>query len=223
MTNIVACYYKDINSSFSRESKELIKLWQKSWANNGWETIILNEKDVFLSPYYDENLWNNTNLVINSNPTCPLYIKACYERWFAYSVLTRENNVIHWADYDVINYGYHYSQINFSEPCRFDPSFCCGVINKETSTKLINNIIKYAKAPEQEFKDLKLTENNDMWLLDRLKVLPLKMICSNPCSDPDYKSANLVHFHGGVSSCIRETDLKNKTRKQIIEIMRPIT
>lgn len=225
MTNIVACFFKDLHTQFSASSKELISTWAKSWSDRGWEAIVLGEADAINHPKYDNSLWNDrSNLVYGCNPSDPQYIKTCYERWFAYDNLVQTHSLIHWADYDVINYSYYDKNLNTNNPCRFDPSYCCGILDKTKSSMIVNSIIKYANSTPEQFSNLKLPNNNDMHLLHRLQILKLTHICANPLNNRiNYDSSSLVHFHGGLmDKYINGIDLKNKTRLQIIESLRPL-
>lgn len=219
----VFCCFTNLYNRFALESMELISLWEKSWSDHGWNTVVLTRSDAMKHPLYTERLWDTeTNIMYNSNPKCPHYTRTCYERWFAYSVAAETHNIIHWADYDVINYGYKANEA-IDEACKFDPSYCCGVLTKGKSEELIANIINYAFMDKQEFDKLNLTHNNDMCLLDKLKMLPLHHICSNPINfRVDFRQAKLTHFHGGVSANLpEELGLKTKTRLEVVQALRP--
>lgn len=220
---MVFCCYTDLKNKFSKESKELISLWQKSWFDHGWNPIILSRSDAQEHADYTDELWgDNSNIMRNSNPSCPFYTRTCYERWFAYASQANKYDIIHWADYDVINYDYSADEA-LVEDCKFDPSYCCGILTKEKAQELIGNIIKYAFADFETFNSLNLPHNNDMFLLDRLKILPLNHICSNPADKKrDYCLAKLTHFHGGSASNFpKELELDKKTRLEIVQILRP--
>ena len=218
----VFCYYTDLQTKFASESQELIPLWSKSWFDHGWEPIVLSKLDAIKHPAYDNKLWNNnSNLIRNSNPASPTYIQACYERWFAYNMACSNDYNIHWADYDVINYNYNVDEA-VGVYCKFDPSYCCGVLTKSKSDEIIDNIVKYAFVDEQTFDKLSLTNNNDMCLLDKLNILPLNPICADPTNTRvNYMQSQLVHFHGGVNNpLLIASQSKPLTRLEIINTLR---
>jgi hypothetical protein len=73
MTNIVACFFKDLHTQFSASSKALISTWAKSWSDRGWETIVLGEADAINHPKYDNNLWHDrSNLIYGCKTSKPL-------------------------------------------------------------------------------------------------------------------------------------------------------
>lgn len=224
MKNTVLCYFKNLNNQFSDQSKKLISLWHRSWKEHGWNPVVLQKEDSQQNIKYDIKLWSNrSNLIKNSNPPCPFYIQACYERWFAYDDFITRYGICHWADYDVINYSYNYDRTIIDESCKFDPTHSCGILRPTESNKIIDNILKYAYCDVLEFENLEIKDNNDMNLLAKLNILPLRFICSAPlCNRINYHKANLVHFHGGLKNkTIDNINLHNKTRIEIIESLRP--
>ena len=221
----VFCYFTEINDclpDFSRQSKELISLWRESWSDHGWNPVVLDKSDAAKHPLYTNQLWNpDSNLVRNSLPAgVPSYIKACYERWFAYATAAQAEDFIHWADYDVINYGYTAFDL-ISDPCRFDNCFCSGVLNTKKANQILDLIVKYAFVGHATFDALNLKYNNDAWLLCNFSVLPIVRICSDPTVRHkqviNWKDYKLTHFHGG----IRHTVAKRSTRLEAIAQLRP--
>ena len=221
MNNVVCCYFAELeNNKFSIESKEIIPIWQKSWRDKGWETLILNESHAICNPLYNDEIFTVESNLFKSYKHVSPYLKTCYQRWFAYSTAANEYDKIHWADYDVINYNY-FPDFDISLNLIFDPSYCCGNMDKDKFLNMLEFFIFNAYIDEKSYSEYNLTDNNDMYLLDRFQFLPINRICSDPCGGPaSYHDAKLVHFHGGIKYRMPELKLVNKTRLEIINEMR---
>lgn len=222
MNNIVCCYFSElINNEFSIESKQLIPIWEKSWQDKGWQTLVLNESHAKSNELYDEKIFTLECNFFKSHKHVSEYLKTCYQRWFAYSTIANQHDQIHWADYDVINYNYFphdYMPVNVI----FDPSYCCGKIDKDMFVRILQSFINNAYIDDDHYSSYNLTDNNDMCLLDHMRMLPLRRICSDPCGGlPAPNNAKLVHFHGGIKYRMPELKLNDKTRIEIIKEIRP--
>lgn len=113
---IAATLYEKIKGKNSKEhrfQKEILNLWKKSWRNNGFQTIVLTEKDFSNSDAYKDfcyrmevvnkeiykqlqpNIFKNRDFLWN-------YSISCWKRWFLFSELNLEEP-FYCGDYDVIN------------------------------------------------------------------------------------------------------------------------
>lgn len=115
-------YYEDINF---KKQDELLKLWKKSWSNNGFEPIVLSREDAKKSNFYEEFVSKISSLVfeIQGIPLRP-YGLSCFLRWLAYST---QDEVCSFAvsDYDIINR--QFSPVELNEPTNklsFMDNFC---------------------------------------------------------------------------------------------------
>jgi hypothetical protein len=117
-------YYDNINFF---NQKELIGLWEKSWNNNGFETIVLSKEDAKKHEYYDEFVYelNRMHNTIKNKPLAE-YGLSCYLRWLAYS--NQNDELFYTSDYDVINLSLKPEQpiedIHFMD--RYCPCFVSG-------------------------------------------------------------------------------------------------
>lgn len=221
--NVVCCYFTEIaNSPFSAESKQLIPLWHKSWSALGWNPIVLNESHALANPLYNDKIFEPSSNLFKGCSNCLIYLKTCYQRWFAYSSMANQYANIHWADYDVMNYSYRANE-QIAENVSFDYSYCAGKANQATLNSLLRSIIDNAFAPEENYQSYNLKDNNDMFLLNHLQSFPVRRICSDPCGGlPVYSEAALVHFHGGIVHRMPQLQLSGKTRVEIIDTLRKV-
>lgn len=96
-------YYEEINFP---QQKEMLELWNKSWSQMGFETIILGEEDAKKSPDYDlfvgkmQFIFNE----ITGQELSP-YGLSCFVRWLTYSTVENKQEKFLVSDYDVINSG----------------------------------------------------------------------------------------------------------------------
>lgn len=93
-------YYEDINF---KEQDGMIQLWKQSWENNGFEAIVLSEKDAISHPYYNTFVTGLKDIHKNiAGKDIRPYGLSCYVRWLAYASLNIEESFLV-SDYDVIN------------------------------------------------------------------------------------------------------------------------
>jgi len=81
-----------------REALPLLDLWRQRWTAEGWNPVILSEREARQHPYFAELATAFSNLpTVNA----PGYELACYLRWLAMAVVGGG-----WmSDYDVMPYG----------------------------------------------------------------------------------------------------------------------
>ena len=96
-------YYEEINFS---QQKEMLELWSKSWAQMGFETIVLGEEDAKKSPDYDLFV-AKMQFIFNeiTGQELSSYGLSCFVRWLAYSTVENKQEKFLVSDYDVINSG----------------------------------------------------------------------------------------------------------------------
>ncbi len=68
------------NKEFAEDYIDLVKLWEESWALQGWRTAVLTDEDAMKHPLYLENIDAIQNLPTLNNKN---YELSCYLRWFA--------------------------------------------------------------------------------------------------------------------------------------------
>jgi len=115
--NVISYFNLIAGSKFSAESQELIDIWKKSWQKHGWNTILLDESHAKNNPLFDELDLNSSeaNFYRTIHPSMWKYHRSCYCRLLAYCQYVRENGVVLYADYDVINYGFSPNILNLAK------------------------------------------------------------------------------------------------------------
>lgn len=242
--NIIKCFYEPILTNykvdeFSKDSLELIKLWEKSWSNNGWTPVVLGLKDSKLNPLYKEiNLKDYTSNLYKYSINDSKYLELCYSRWFAYGL-----NDGAWSDYDVINYGFtpddmksiiendpqfldHIGSCGFASKMGYD-YIINGFIDVYNSEEVVNNIIKHLLKNNQE------SDISDM-IINRTPGKDIKFpnktskICASIYNgkadkyslNKDWETSPLVHYHNGLWNTFDKG--KYLTRSNFIKKQRPI-
>lgn len=102
----VYTYYDHVPGLWSHDSQvKLLDVWQRSWANAGWNPVVLNEDFVRSNPRYDffkYHFWNKPTTYGHD------YCGACFMRWLA--VAQAGGGML--TDYDVINYGFEPREVS---------------------------------------------------------------------------------------------------------------
>lgn len=93
----VYTYYEPV-AGWPREG--VMDLWQSTWADHGWEPVILSRKDAEQHPQHDAFM-----SVVSTLPTVNdrRYEDECYRRHLAYQRVAGDGSVF--TDYDVLNLG----------------------------------------------------------------------------------------------------------------------
>jgi hypothetical protein len=235
MNTNITCFYQPIIldskvTDFSKDSLELIKLWKKSWINNGWNPIVSSLEDAKKHPRYSEiDLTDYSSNLYKHSINGSSYLELCYSRWFAYAY-----HGGFWSDYDVINYGF--TPENAEHLFQYDPVFIdnigsCGFATARGHSIIIEGFIS-------AFKDHGIIENilllqkkhkqtkdiSDMHINRRDKSqinFPTNnSLCCDNFSNSNWRNSNLVHYHNGLWNYFENH--QSKTRSEFIKIERPI-
>ena len=144
MKNKIYTYFEELGEE---DQTEILNLWKQSWEQNGFEAIILNQRDAERSPYYNEFKQSVERIHIDiSGSRLSQYGLSCYLRWLAYSTQD-ESESFFVSDYDVVN---RYLSINdIKEPTdkitfldRYCPCFALGT--KEQFLSFCKDIVLYS-------------------------------------------------------------------------------
>lgn len=135
-------YYENINF---KNQYELIYFWGKSWKDNGFEPLVLTEKDAQKSDFYGEFVEKISKLheEIAGKPLSK-YGLSCWLRWLAYSTRTEEKFFV--SDYDVINHSF--SPIEPENTLHLIDD-CCPCIASGTPSQFLNLCKKFINITEQ--------------------------------------------------------------------------
>ena len=200
----VVCFYENVipRRLISNESDKLVELWETSWAQWGWNPIIVGLKEAKQHPMYD--IFNDTSSPLYTySINNPRHLRLCYLRWLAY----HSYGCTTWADLDVMNYGVTPDMMPklSNLPICFSKSGCCGHSNKEGYTKIINNLARFIDEKTMQAFMEKNENTSDMMISARTRpeFFPpeYKNNLENKLSCVDfYREGNylLVHYHGGL-------------------------
>ena len=59
--NVISYFNPIVGDKFSKESGELVSIWEHSWSQQGWNPIILNETWAQKNYLYHKLSFNNSN------------------------------------------------------------------------------------------------------------------------------------------------------------------
>ena len=207
--NTISYYQLIPNLPFSKQSEELIPLYKQSWQNHGWTPIILNEEYSKRNELFHKLDLDNpdANFYQTINPLMWEYHRSCYCRLLAYCQYVRENGATLYSDYDVMNYGFTPSILNFAK----ENSYFCGeravvYLGKEGAEQIENAMIKFSS---EEFKGNE--SSADVYVMERYTNIFTPVLTNYETNErakhPYYyvahpfdhgeNSAPLIHYHGG--------------------------
>ena len=236
----VICYYQQFETKFSKDSEQFLELWKKSWRSNGWNPVILGEKDAMLNPLYVKIDINNpdANFYKTDNSNWK-YHRSCYLRLLAYCQYVRNNNVTLYADYDVINYNFTPDILNYMEEDSVLKGERCAVyLGNPGVTDIEQAIDGFDKNPGEISKSWRdKNASSDMHVISRFtkvfKTITCNLItkerseknrtyyCQNAGID-GYLESSLVHFDGGVYGRNIPEEYKKLSRSELVYKLRPV-
>lgn len=183
ISNSVYCYYTP--SGLPGQS-DLLALWVKTWARQGWSTVILNETIAKLHPRYAE-----LKEAIPKLPKPSWYYKdltmACFIRYAAMAVVGGGLMV----DYDVMNRSFkpeHFTRRDFHLQLNRSAGEVFG--SKDDFERIVELVAHYPPSMLKNHNGLVLA--SDMYILMSLG-LPRSMV-SRVFLDQGWENSPLVHF-----------------------------
>lgn len=229
----ITCFYEPLIvnnklTDFSRDCHVLIKAWEKSWSDHGWNPIVTSSVDAKKHHRYDEiDLKNYSSNLYKYSVNGPEYLELCYSRWFAYGI---HNGA--WSDYDVINYGFtpeDAESLSHKEPVFFDSIGSCGFSTIKGHDLIIDGIIMAYQEDTitnnlllLQQKHNQTQEISDMHI-NRRQHSPISFLnnlCEDDFSNDEWRKSTLVHYHNGLWNYF---DIKQyQTRIKFIQTERPI-
>lgn len=236
----VICYYKQFESEFSKDSKRFLEVWQRSWKNNGWNAIVLCERDAKQNPLCGQIDIDNpdANFYKTDNSNW-MYHRSCYLRLLAYCQYVRMNGATLYADYDVINYSFTPDVLNFmSEDSVLKGERCAVYLGKRGALDIEQAIARFDKDPGEishSWKDK--NASSDMHVISRFttsfKTITRNAItgerseknhayyCQNAGED-GYMDSPLVHFDGGTYERNIPDECRGLARAELVQWLRPV-
>lgn len=216
--NVISYFNPIANNKFSKESSEFISIWKRSWSEQGWNPIILNESWAQKNYLYHNLSFNDPNAnFYRENPAGSFeYNRCCYLRLLAYCQYTKENGATLYCDYDVINYGMPPNVLNF-----FDKnSVLCEqrsvVYLDESGAKDIERVlIECENASKLEWchrNDMRLMEHKTMVFKPLINEKKEYIYCCSSHTDRD-NICPLVHYNGG---CYLRGAPKHLSRTEVV-------
>ena len=238
--NTVICYYQEFETKFSKDSKQFLELWEKSWKRNGWNTIILGENDATLCPLYSQIDINNpdANFYKTDNRNWK-YHRSCYLRLLAYCQYVRQNGPTLYADYDVINYNFTPDILNYMEEDSVLKGERCAVYLGERGINDIEQAINRFDKDPGEISNSWSDKNSssDMHVISRFTTIFKTIICNLITKERSeknhtyycqnagidgYLESSLVHYDGGTYGRNIPEEYKKLTRAELVQKLRPI-
>ena len=136
--NVYTFYRETMGVDSFRRAMERVFLdrWKESWSRYGWNPIVLGMKDIVKDDLYEE--YKHTVLKF---PTVNdiHYELSCYIRWF--SLLSVEEELIVFSNYDVYNYGFESSSISgLGTGKAYEYDLC--VLNNDSLLEFIDIILE---------------------------------------------------------------------------------
>lgn len=227
MNDTVICYYEIIYEAaahtrggmqhpleLSKQSRELLSLWKRSWQKNNWNTIILDNEYARQHHKYHEYDIDSLNNKLYDNWPNKRYIRACYRRLFAYCYFANINGSALWADYDVINYSFK-PTLNIQYNTILGSGTSVVFLDRHGSSNIIDNIVSKSsgfdhRVVKKRFNPMIAVRNASGFNNEELTI-PNDILTQNE----ECKYSDFVHYHGG----LREPGL---SRIEFIQKFRPI-
>jgi len=238
--NTVICYYQQFETKFSKDSKDFLKLWKKSWEIKGWNSVILGENDAKQNPLYSQiNIDNPDANFYKTDNSNWKYHRSCYLRLLAYCQYVRQNGPTLYADYDVINYSFTPDILNYMEEDSVLKGERCAVYLGERGINDIEQAINRFDKDPGEISNSWSEKNasSDMHVISRFttvfKTITCNLItkerseknrtyyCQNAGQD-GYMDSPLVHYDGGTYGRNIPEECKRLPRTELVQKLRPI-
>lgn len=93
-------YFDDTVASPGEPQREILDLWQRSWASRGWKPVVLTPANAGFHPLYEKVTQHIRQEHRGPNPFD--YEVACFHRWLALAQVGGGGGYT--CDYDVMNY-----------------------------------------------------------------------------------------------------------------------
>jgi hypothetical protein len=238
--NTVICYYQEFETKFSKDSKDFLELWKKSWESKGWNSVILGENDAKQNPLYIQiDIDNPDANFYKTNNSNWKYHRSCYLRLLAYCQYVRNNGATLYADYDVINYSFTPDILNYMhEDSVLKGERCCVYLGERGINDIEQAINRFDKDPG-EISNSRSDKNSssDMHVISRFTTIFKTIICNLITKERSeknrtyycqnagidgYLESSLVHFDGGVYGRNIPEEYKKLSRVELVQKLRPI-
>ena len=179
--NTVICYYQEFETKFSKDSKDFLELWKKSWESKGWNSVILGENDAKQNPLYSQIDIDNAdaNFYKTGGGRSWQYQRSSYLRHLAYCQYVRNNGATLYADYDVINYSFTPDILNYMEEDSVLIGERCAVYLGERGINDIEQAINRFDKDPGEISNSWSDKNSssDMHVVSRFTTIFKTIIC----------------------------------------------
>jgi len=216
--NVISYYQPILGEEFSKQSEELIPLWKHTWKQQGWNPIVLDERNAIENSIYNKLDFNDPNSnFYKENPVGSFeYNRSCYLRLLAYCEYVKQNGPTVYCDYDVMNYEMKPDAL---QKITTNSLFC-----EQRSTVYLDengaNDMEQALTECFHAKKLEWCHRNDMRLMEHKTKLFTPLVDNNNdyiycCSShtPRDTITPLVHYNGG---CYLRGASKHLSRAEVI-------
>lgn len=193
----ISYYFQRIEGlAYSDDIPDLIKMHVKSFEQNGWEVVALDESDAQRHPLY--SFFDDEKSAFAASRNGWEYTRACYMRWLAYATAGHP-----FADFDIVNYGFTPADAKqmikeAAGPKLLSGAGAMGLFAGKDYDLILNTFQKYAAAP---FVAGALQEDvNDMTILIQCFPEIFSLIgnedvrIARDYTCPGWNEAKLVHY-----------------------------
>lgn len=183
ISDTIICFYREMAKP---GELDVIALWKKRWAQEGWTPVVLDESVAQQDPRWSAMVKKAHDMPCINGAE---FEQANFTRWLAFSAL---DGVV--TDYDVFPLR-SYPPKDFGgfvcgDPCG-GPGFIVGT--KADFSKIADDILAYV--PKKEDVTWGKPHVSDMLILQKSKVRYAKILSNIQCyGTPGWEKKPLVHF-----------------------------
>jgi len=186
-------YYENIEHNNKhlqhKNQQEMLRLWQISWQNAGFEPIVLSLKDVQKNTFYSEFIqqMKRIHLMVMGKKISD-YGLSCYVRWLAYA--TQKEEYFYVSDYDCINNGLK-PKIQTDKMHLMDGACPCFVSGSPARFETLCHLFVDVSLQRIKHIILKTQKNKQVWYHDQEFCL-LNLTHENNLKASEIKEANNI-------------------------------
>ena len=193
----ISYYFQRIEGlAYSDDIPDLIAMHVKSFEQNGWEVVALDERDAQRHPLYP--LFDDENSAFNASRNGWEYTRACYMRWLAYATAGHP-----FADFDIVNYGFTPEDAKqmakeADGPKLLSGAGAIGLFSGKDYDLILNTFQKYASAPfvagalEEDVNDMTILIQCFPEIFSLIGNEDVRIARDYTC--PGWSEAKLVHY-----------------------------
>lgn len=193
----IAYYFEKLEGlAHADDIPDLIAMHVKSFEDNGWEVVALDERDAKRHPLFSN--FDDENSPFNVSRNGWDYTRACYMRWLAYATAG-----IPFADFDIVNYGFTPQDAEqmireAGEPKLLSGAGAIGMFAGKDYDLILETFHKYASAPfvggilKEDVNDMNILIQCCPEIFSLIGNEDVRIARDYTC--PGWRDAKLVHY-----------------------------